>query len=157
MATQPLHRKSIGNVGRPNLGRSPSERRGIAGASPGARLSERPTLNEDAVADRKIRSLVEERLAKFGPLVTDQVEVSVKNSRVLLSGEVGSTYERQAILHDVGRLAYIKHLRSNLRIEGEGDFSETASVWDRIRQQKLGFSASVAGVAVALWWLWTLN
>lgn len=148
--------RSVGE--RPRAGRSPSERRGIAGASPGARLAERANQSnqEATAADRKIRSLIEDRLAMFGPLIAEQIDVSVKNSRVVLSGDVDTAYERQAVLHMVGQLAYIKHLRSQIRVGGE-DVAEAPSVWDRINEQKIGFAVSVAGVVAALWWLWTLK
>lgn len=147
-------RRDTGGV-RPASGRVQAERRGNGRTSPDTRLAEAGQQDQEAAAeDRRIRSLVQKRLAMFGPLVEDEVTASVRNGRVLLSGNVGSDYERQAILHEIERIAFVKHVRCHLTIgEEEEEEADTLAGAPLVRPQLVAVLAVLTVVAVS-WWVW---
>ena len=157
-AERHFHSRRENGGGRPISGRLQAERWGHETSSLGARLAEPPRQQqrEEATEDRRIRSLVQKRLAIFGPLVEESITVSVHNGRVMLSGNVGSDYERQAILHEVGRIAFVKHLRSSVTVGDEWEEVEeegAARAVPLVRPQLVGALAALSAAAVA-WWVW---
>lgn len=159
------HWASDNGGGRPISGRLQRERRGTGSATfPDAPLKTvtKPRREEEN-DDRRIRQLVRQRLAKLGPQVEDEVEVSVRNGRVVLSGLVESDYAREMILLEVERIAYVKDVRSSLRVGSEVEIdavngSEETEAAPRAQEVRTHFVVAlvVASLTATVWMFWSV-
>lgn len=145
---------SFGNGGgRTTSDRLQTARGGKRTSSPAAVLDEiSHARQKESSDDTRIRHLVQQQLAKFGPQIEDHVTFSVRNGRVVLSGHVESAYERQMILHEIGRLAYVKHVRCGLRTGADVADEGEPSSW--FLRPELVTMLAVLSVVAMTWGIW---
>lgn len=67
--------------------------------------------------DDEIRELIREQLSDYDHIDPDDVEVSVENGRVTLSGRVGTEHDYQAIEHVVTDVIGIKDVANELLVD----------------------------------------